>query len=215
MPNEAQVREVQKLRLRFLNAIWDLEHEGDFPLIEAVVNVAEMQAEKWDTIRGIMEALKADNLIDGLTTAEHGLVRVQLTSEGRRLVESKATGGEPPGGSPASIGNVHVGNNSVVQLSQHSAGSVQQAEITPYDKRAMKQWASDVLNRAHSAGLPDEDLAEVLQEARELQAELDKADAEPAKVRRIGKYVLRILGSAGGSLASSGLVEVGQQLFLN
>ncbi len=64
-------------------------------------------------------------------------------------------------------------------------------------------------------GPAGDDLAEVLQEARELQAELDKADTEPAKVRRIGKYVLRILSSAGGSLASSGLVEVGQQLFLN
>ncbi len=103
----------------------------------------------------------------------------------------------------------------MVQISQHSPGSTQQAEITPFDKRAMKQWASDVLDRAQDAGLPDEDLAEVKHEAQELQAELQKTDPDPGNVRRIGKYVVRILSTAGASLASSGLVEVGKELFLN
>ncbi|GAB2579897.1 hypothetical protein Aab01nite_56040 [Paractinoplanes abujensis] len=48
-----------------------------------------------------------------------------------------------------------------------------------------------------------------------LQAELEKAEPEAGKVRRIGKYVVRILGTAGGSLASSGLVEAGNALFFN
>jgi hypothetical protein len=215
VPTEEQVRAVRVQRLRYLKAIYELELLGErFPEAVEVARDAGMSTLDWDAIKNVTEALEADELIEGSPSAELGLVTVGLTARGRRLVEEKAAGHEPSGGSPASVGNIQIdGSDNIVNVQQHSPGAIQQAEITPYDRRRMLQWIEDVERRASSHGLPSEDLAEVQTELAELRAELDQEKPDPGKIRRIGKYVLRILGGAAGSLASAGLIEAGQALF--
>jgi hypothetical protein len=53
------------------------------------------------------------------------------------------------------------------------------------------------------------DLDEVREEIGALREELAKDEPD----RRIGRYVLRILASVPGSLASAGVVEAGKQIF--
>jgi len=215
MPSDSQIRAVQTQRLNFLNAIWDRELAGQrYPYANDVAQDVGMDGGDWDAIKRVTETLKADQLIDGSPTAEHGLVTVGLTGSGRRVVESKLAGHEPTGGSPASIGDVRVeGNQNVINIQQHSAGATQHVELTAFDKRKMLKWADDVNRRLASHGLADEEQIEVRNELDSLRNELSKHNPDPSSVHRIGKYVLRILASVPGSLASAGLIEVGKQLF--
>jgi hypothetical protein len=150
LPEESQIREAQAQRLRFLNAIYDREQSGEqYPDTTDVAWDIGLDPDNWEPIQRITEALKADQLISGAET-DIGLLTAALTGPGRRLVETKSMGHEPTGGSPASIGDVrNDGSGNVIQISQYSPGA-QQAEISPFDKRAMLRWADDV-EGAHPA----------------------------------------------------------------
>jgi hypothetical protein len=215
MPSEEQVRDAQASRLRFLNAAYDREDAGEhMPRADLIAVDAGMNADDWTAIERATEALRGDGLITGAGTAELGLVRVKVTPLGRRLVESKAAGHEPPSGSPASIGDVRIdGSGNVITIQQHSPGATQQVEIAAYDKRKMLEWVDDVEARVADHGLTEVDEAEVREQVAELRRELEKANPDPVKVRAIGKLATRILTSTMAGLSTAGLIEAGQALF--
>lgn len=216
MPSEDTVRNAKALRLRFLNALYDREQDGvHMPFTEEISKQIGVPAGDWHAIGQITGPLKDDGLIDGAATDQHGLIRVRLTGAGRRLVESKAMGNEPPEGSPASVGNIRIaGDGNVINIAQHSANANLHAEITPFDKRQMLAWADDVERRAKNRqGMQPEDLEEIHQQVGELRSELDRTEPDPSKVRTIGKYIVRILSASAAGLVSGGLVETGKALF--
>lgn len=167
-----------------------------------------------EEVRGA-RVLSADGLLDGIAAAEYGpLVLVELTPKGRWLVENKLGGHEPTGGSPVSIGNIRIdGSGNIINIQHSSPGAMQHSQITPHTTSRMCAWADDVERNAPSHGLPDEDLAEVLDEITQLRAELARENPEPTTVRRIGRHVLRILGNAAEGVATTGLIEAGSQIF--
>jgi hypothetical protein len=219
MPDQQTIRAEQERRLRFLYALYDREQAGEeYARADQVAKDIGMDPDNWYPIGRITQALAADYLIAGSEGGAelNGLLIVGLMGDGRRLVESKLAGHEPPGGSPASVGNITIGgygHQTVFNINQNSPGATQQGEITAFDKRRILAWAEDVERRAPSHGLRPDDLEDVLQEVAELRAEVEKDEPDASRLRRLGQRALRILGTGAGSLASSGLVAVGQEIF--
>jgi hypothetical protein len=83
-----QVQEWRALRGRFLNAIWDAEHDGnDVALVSdllATIGASDLPDHQ---IERLVRNLEADRLIEGLTLASGRDQQVRLTSEGRYEVE--------------------------------------------------------------------------------------------------------------------------------
>jgi hypothetical protein len=223
MPDPQTIRAEQERRLRFLFALYDREQDGEeFSRADQVAKDIGMDPGTWYPIGRITQALAADYLITGSEAAAelNGLYFVRLAGDGRRLVESKQAGHEPPGGSPASIGGITIsgsGNQTIFNIQQNSPEATQDAtqygEITAFDKRRILEWVAAVEQRAPSHGLSPDDLADVLQEVAELRAEVEKAEPDVSRLRRLGRSALRILGAGAGSLASNGLVVAGQEVF--
>jgi hypothetical protein len=131
-PDQQAIRAEQERRLRFLNALYDREQAGEeYSRAEQVAKDIGMDAEIWYPIGLITQALASDKLIDGKAGGAelNGLMILRLTGAGRRLVESKLAGHEPPGGSPASVGNISVGGSghqTVFNINQNSPAATQQ-----------------------------------------------------------------------------------------
>jgi hypothetical protein len=215
MPSEEQIRRAQEQRFRFLAAIYDREERGErYPDAGVIAAEIGVDAEDWTAIQGVTEPLRQAGLIDGSHTAELGLVTVGLTTPGRTFVEDRLTGNGEHKPASARVGDISIGGTGhTLNLAQFSPGAQQSAQFTSYDLRKISEWADDVDRRAPDHGLQPEDLDEVRQQVVELRKELDKLEPDHAKLRFVGRLILRILGSTSGSLASMGLIEAGQSLF--
>jgi hypothetical protein len=53
----------------------------------------------------------------------------------------------------------------------------------------------------------------IRQEAATLREEMERPTRDPSRMQRIGQRFVRLIGRAAGSLATSGLAEVGREIF--
>jgi len=218
MPDLERVKAAQELRLRFLYAVWDREDAGetmpDTRDLMRDIGITDPDGD-WNLILRITDPLRADDMITGISTDQHGLVKISLTPAGRRLVEDRVTEADRVQ-APASVGDVKIeGSGNVVQLAQHSPGAHLAADVhyESYDLRKIAKWAGDVDGRLEAHGLQPEDNAEVRARIKELRAELDRPEPDHSKIRRLGRHIVRVLAQTEASLASAGLIEAGQALF--
>jgi hypothetical protein len=217
MPDIERVRQAQTQRLRFLNALYDREDNGEhMPHVQDIVDdMGSLDREDWTRIQGITGPLGRDGLIEGVDTAEVGLIRVRLRPEGRKLVEERIADGGPTTGGPASIGDVWIeGSGNTINVAQQSPGAHQAGPVFgAYDLRKMGEWADDVQARVSAHGLDAEDQAEVQCRIAELKAELAEQQPDHSKLARIGRFVIRVLEGGSASLVSGGLVAAGKAIF--
>jgi hypothetical protein len=216
MSTEDDVRAERALRMKFLHAAYHRERAGeDRPGADKIAGEIGMAPDDWPAIKRVTQALEGDGLLEGFRAHGAGLVRVKLTPAGRRLVESKIAGTEPPGGFPASVGDVRIdGSGNIVNIQQHSPDATQHVVMTPFDQRRLSTLLDDLDVRASVHGLTEDDLADVKEQSTLLREEVGQARPDTSKVRSAVKLLIRILKTAEGSLATLGLVE-GFQGFLD
>lgn len=85
--------------------------------------------------------------------------------------------------------------------------------VDPFEARRLMAWLADVERRSPAQGLGIADQTELLELVSQLRAELEAAQHERSKVKKLFGQVRHVLALGGASLASSGLDEAGKALF--
>lgn len=224
MPTPDELRQWRVIRGKFLNALWDIEHEGTLlPMVSDVLERISETSRPDAEISWFIRTLISDGMIESIVQTMDSTYpsEVRLTSQGRRELEAWLA---EPGRTtehlpvPASVvfNSITVaGNVQGAALVQDSAGatatatySAQGQHIAAFTER-FRQLLPDLDLDAEAREAVEADLATIEDQAKE-------PEPQPGRVRPLVRRLLSALGTAAtqgaATVAQDEVVHLGHQL---
>ena len=224
MPTPDELKQWRVIRGKFLNTLWDVEHEGTLlPMVQDVLTRINEERRSEPEISWFVRTLVSDGMVEGIVQTMDSTypTEVRLTAQGRRELEAWLAEPDQPTEHlpvPANVvfNSITVGGNvQGAALLQGSGGATATATYSAHG-----QQIANFVERYRQL-LPGLDLDDEAREAVEadlvtIQEQAKEPEVQPARVRPLVRRLLSSLGTAAAlgaaTVAQEEVVHLGQQL---